>query len=75
VNEFHLHCVISADGLLINCGISFQEIADIEEEEDEDDKVSVLIKEPEKDKNVGNRSSPPGCVYVCVLFFSVVESE
>lgn len=42
VYGFNLHLVISGDGILTNCGFSFQESTDLEEEEDEDDKVSVL---------------------------------
>lgn len=34
------------DALLINRGVSLQESTDIEEEDDEDDKVSVSLKEP-----------------------------
>lgn len=43
--ELNLPLEISADVLLTNCGFSFQESTDIDEEEDEDDKVSVHKKE------------------------------
>lgn len=44
-----MHLVIWVDVLLTNCGVSFQESTDIDEEEDDDDKVSGLKKEHERE--------------------------
>lgn len=40
-----MHLGVSGDILLINCGSSFQDGTDIDDDEDEDDKVSVPKKE------------------------------
>lgn len=41
MGEFHWHLATVVDVLLKHCGVSFQETPDPEDEEDEDDKVSL----------------------------------
>ena len=43
-----MHLGISGDILLTNCGSSFQDSTDVDDEEDEDDKVSVPEKTRER---------------------------
>lgn len=40
-----MHLVISVGVVLTNCAFSFQESTDLEDEDEEDDKVGVLTKE------------------------------
>lgn len=51
------------EAYLTNCGVSFQESTDVEEDEEEEERVSVLREEPNRDISGGSRFAPPSCIF------------